>query len=93
VRDWREKRCLRALKKPTPNDPTRLAAPSFSRVAHVHDMSNPSIELTEQELAVTRTTLCALLAADTGVLATLDDAAREWLQGLLASGASEELPN
>ena len=63
-------------------------APSLGRA-----MSEHSIELTEQELAVTRAMLCALLAADMGVLATLDDAARDWLQGLLASGASEDIPN
>ena len=62
----------------------RLLAPAMSEL---------SIELTDQELAATRTMLCALLAADTGVLATLDDAARNWLQGLLASSASEDVPN
>jgi hypothetical protein len=56
-------------------------------------MSELSIELNEQELAVTRTTLCALLAADTGVLAHLDAAAREWLRGLITSSASEDVPN
>jgi hypothetical protein len=59
----------------------------------VGDAMSELLELTDQERAVARATLCALLAANAGVLADLDDAARDWLRGVITLSASEELPN
>lgn len=56
----------------------------------VGDAMSELLELTDQERAVARTMLCALLAANAGVLATLDAETRSWLQGLLASRANEK---
>ena len=56
----------------------------------VGDAMSELLELTDQERAVARTMLCALLAANAGVLAALDAETRSWLQGLLASGANEK---
>ena len=53
----------------------------------------PDVPLTAEEVATAGANLCALLASNAGVLATLDDAAREWLHALIVQSVSTDVQN
>jgi len=56
-------------------------------------MSELSIELSEQELAIAGETLSALLAGGAPALAGLDEAGREWLMSIIVQTVSTATPN